>query len=150
MEIKELMDVYLAQVDNSDRFWALFSGIALALLGFVIANGDVLRRKGLRTILALAFGAFAALSCNSLYTSNKKLWAIAYEMRALAATPATATSTPIARTSDFRTLIIDRTPIQPAIVVSVHAVFSIFLILAIFYIPTIADSPTRKASPRNS
>ena len=139
MELKELMDVYLAQVENSDRFWALFSGVALAMLGFVIANGEVLRRRAFRTILALAFIVFALLICSALYTSNKKLWAIAYEMRAIPKTEV------VSRTQTFREKIVDREPLQPALVVSLHAIFSLLIILVIFYVPEISDlSPAPK------
>jgi len=72
-EVKAALDLYLAQYDATDKLWAYFSSVTLAVIGFTIASEKASKSFVEASIVAAGYLVFCFGNFQALILSQKQL-----------------------------------------------------------------------------
>jgi hypothetical protein len=72
-EVKAALELYLAQYDATDKLWAYFSSVTLAVIGFSIASEKASRSFLEASIVAAGYLLFCFGNFQALFLSQKQL-----------------------------------------------------------------------------
>ena len=83
-ELKAALDLYAAQYGATDRLWAYFSSVTLAVVGFSVASEKVSRSFVEAAIVVGAYVVFCVGNFSALYRSHQQLVEFAAIVRPIA------------------------------------------------------------------
>lgn len=72
-ELKAALDLYATQYGATDKLWAYFSSVTLAVLGFSVASDKVSKSFVEATIVVLGYLVFCVGNFSALYLSQHQL-----------------------------------------------------------------------------
>jgi hypothetical protein len=73
LELKAALDLYAAQYSATDKLWAYFSSVTLAVLGFSVASDKVSKSFVEASIVVLGYFVFCVGNFSALYLSHQQL-----------------------------------------------------------------------------
>jgi hypothetical protein len=101
MELKAALDLYAGQYGATDKLWAYFSSVTLAVLGFSVASDKVSKSFVEASVVVAGYVIFCFGNFSALFLSHRQLIEIAAIARPIARKYNVALTTlePIAATS---------------------------------------------------
>ena len=72
-ELKAALDLYAAQYSATDKLWAYFSSVTLAVIGFTVASDKVSKSFVEATVVVIAYVVFCVGNFSALYRSHQQL-----------------------------------------------------------------------------
>ena len=72
-ELKAALDLYASQYGATDKLWAYFSSVTLAVLGFSVASDKVSRSFLEASIVVIGYVVFCVGNFSALYLSHQQL-----------------------------------------------------------------------------
>lgn len=84
MELKAALDLYSAQYSATDKLWAYFSSVSLAVLGFSVASDKVSKSFVEASVVVFGYIVFCIGNFTALILSHRQLGEIAAIARAVA------------------------------------------------------------------
>lgn len=72
-ELKSALDLYASQYSATDKLWAYFSSVTLAVLGFSVASDKVSKSFVEATVVVLGYVVFCIGNFSALYLSHRQL-----------------------------------------------------------------------------
>ena len=72
-ELKAALDLYATQYAATDKLWAYFSSVTLAVLGFSVASDKVSKSFMEASIVVASYVAFCIGNFSALYRSHQQL-----------------------------------------------------------------------------
>jgi hypothetical protein len=73
LELKAALDLYASQYSATDKLWAYFSSVTLAVLGFSVASDKVSKSFVEASIVVLGYVVFCVGNFSALYLSHQQL-----------------------------------------------------------------------------
>lgn len=83
-ELKTALDIYASQYGATDKLWAYFSSVTLAVLGFSVASDKVSKSFVEASIVAFGYVIFCIGNFSALYLSHRQLIEFAAIVRPIA------------------------------------------------------------------
>lgn len=72
-ELKAALDLYATQYSATDRLWAYFSSVTLAILGFSVASDKVSKSFVEASVVVLGYLVFCIGNFSALHLSHRQL-----------------------------------------------------------------------------
>jgi hypothetical protein len=83
-ELKSALDLYASQYGATDKLWAYFSSVTLAVLGLSVASDKVSKSFVEATLVVFGYVIFCVGNFSALYLSHRQLIEFAAIARAVA------------------------------------------------------------------
>jgi hypothetical protein len=142
-DIRVAMDLYRDSNSTVLSLWTIYTGAALALLGYLIGSKDPISVRA-KLALALVFGIFATTNALSLWGAQSTAYSAWQAIDAMRA--AKDGGVPASLQEPLSTLKMYR----PFLAVAFQAVLSMFALVAIFRSHTLHDAYANKTAKKGA